>query len=184
MNKKDEEIQKKLQDLETTVLKESHASQPPAVPHKEPQLITDTVLHTGTSSDDSLSIKNELQYFSGIGSIILGFVLMFNWVHVGTGFMAMLGMGGGGFGLFMIPLIVGFGWMIYDPKNKIAMLLTGGTCLLIVLAVLASLVMSFPQMSLIQLILMLAPFAIGGALLLKGIGGHKAIEAKLKNIKS
>jgi hypothetical protein len=98
--------------------------------------------------------------------------------------MNLLGMGGGGFGLFMIPLLVGFGWMVYDPKNKIAWVLSGGICLLMVLAVLASLVMSFPQMPLMQLIMMLAPFAIGGALLLKGVGGHKAIESKLKKLKS
>lgn len=181
MNKKDIEIQRKLDELESTILKEAQAPQPPSNLSKDVELISMAKSVTTNDSAQAIDVKNEACYFGGIALIILGLVLFFQHVRVGTGFLSMLGLGGGGFGLLLLPLIGGLGWLIYDSKNKLAWLLTGGTCAVIVFNVLNSLVMQFPPMSLLGTIMMLLPFAAGGALLLKGIGGPKAIENKLKS---
>jgi hypothetical protein len=184
MNKKDEEIQKKLEELETTILRETPTTKPnmPAIPDRTTGLSTGS--HAVSTKEEATTVKSDLCYFGGIGLIMLGLFMMFQHIRVGTGFFNMLGMGGGGFGLLLIPLMIGLGWLFYDSKNKIAWLLTAGSCALIVLSVIASLVMVFPMLSLTQMIIMLLPFAIGGGLLLKGIGGPKAIEDKLKKSKS
>ena len=57
MDKKDEEIQKKLQDLEKTVLKESTASQPPQV-ITDPKLLGAHSVST-TGSNEDVSIQSE-----------------------------------------------------------------------------------------------------------------------------
>jgi hypothetical protein len=181
MNKKDEEIQRKLQELESVVLKEAsqrEAVNPPALSDKSSDLV-----HTKTNPPaqqaTSSSVGNDLCYFAGIGLLITGLIMVFNHARIGTGFLTAFG--AGGFGLVLVPLVIGIGWLIYDAKNKWAWLLTVGTCIAIVFSVLSSLVLNFPQMTLLGMIMMLAPFAAGGALLLKGIGGPKGIEDKLKN---
>jgi hypothetical protein len=95
----------------------------------------------------------------------------------------MFGMGGGGFGLILIPLMIGIGWLIYDPKSKLPWLLTGGVCALMVLTILGSLVLNFPQLSVLEMIMMLLPMSIGGVLLLKGAGGPKALNEQLKRLR-
>ena len=106
--------------------------------------------------------------------------MFFNHVHVGTGFLQALGWGGGGFGLILIPLIFGLGWLMYDSKNKVAWLLNSVVCGVIIFSVLSSLIMTFPTTTLLGVIILLLPFAAGGALLLKGAGGPKGLENKLK----
>ncbi|HEY9786242.1 MAG TPA: hypothetical protein V6D17_12615 [Candidatus Obscuribacterales bacterium] len=170
MSKKDEEIKRKLDELEMSVLKE--APQPLSVQEKSTQLRAD--------STSSTSIKSDLCYFAGLGLIVTGFLMLFQHIRVGTGFFAALGIGSQGFGLILIPLLIGIGWMVYDSKNKLAWLLTAMSCALIFFSVMTSLVMSFPSMTLLSMIMMLLPFAFGGALLLKGLGGPKGVEESLK----
>jgi hypothetical protein len=107
-------------------------------------------------------------------------LMLFNHVRVGTGFFQMLGIGGGGFGLLMIPLLVGIGWAFYDSKSKWGWTVMAFSVGLIFFSILSSLVMSFPGISLLGLIMMLAPLAFGGALLLKSMGGPKGVEQKLR----
>lgn len=174
MNKKDEEIQRKLLELEATVLKESSQASLPTTHGTSSEL-------TGTANNGqpTTTVQQDLCYFLGLGLIFTGILMFFNHVHVGTGMLQILGMGGGGFGLLLIPLMVGIGWLMYDSKSKAAWLVTAATCGTIVFSVLSSLVMSLPQISLLGMIMLLLPFAAGGALLLKGIGGPKAIQSKL-----
>lgn len=173
MNKKDEEIQKKLAELETAVLKE--APQPLTTTSR-----SSTSLTTTSSSQNQPSVKSDLCYFGGLGLIIVGVLMLFQHVRVGTSFFQMLGMGGHGFGLIIIPLLFGIGWMIYDSKSRFAWLITAASCALIFFSVLMSLVMTFPQMTLLSLVMMLLPFAFGGALLLKGMGGPRGVEETLR----
>ncbi len=174
MNRKEEEIKKKLLELETTVLKESPSSGQLASEHKS------TTLQTTEKSTPSTTVKSDLCYFGGLGLIGCGILMLFQHVSVGSGFMGMLGMGSGGFGLLLIPLMVGIGWMFYDSKARAGWMITAGSCALIFFAVLSSLRMNFPNLSLLSMVLMLLPFAFGGALLLKGMGGPKGVEETLK----
>jgi len=179
MSKKDDEIQRKLQELESAVLKES-TTQPQQHLTTPPSTSTDLMSLNKKKDLPAQSVQNDLQYFGGIALILTGLFMFFNHVKVGTGIMGMFGLTGGGFGLLFLPLMFGIGWLIYDSKNKIPWIITAASCAVVIFSVLSSITMQFPMLSFLGLMLMLLPFAAGGALLLKGMGGPKAIEQKLK----
>jgi len=172
MNKKDEQIERKLIELETSVAAESQKS---VTDPKQPghELLEPPA--------PEANVKNDLYYFTGIGLVITGILMMFNHIRLGTGFFAALGMGGGGFGLLLIPLMVGIGWIFYDSKSKMGYAVLAITVGLIFFGCLSSLVMSFPSMSLLGIIMMLLPLALGGALIVKSAGGPVGIKQKMRD---
>jgi hypothetical protein len=182
MNKKDEEIQQKLMELESVVLKESgstHQTSLTTTNHKANEILVEARAASGSNSlPNGKTVSQELNFFLGVGLLLTGLLMFFNHVHVGSSFLAALGFGGGGFGLLMLPLMVGIGWIFYDSKNKWAWLVTACSVGVIIFAVLSSLVLNFPQISLLGLVMLLLPLAAGTALLLKSTGGPKAIKEK------
>jgi len=173
MNKKDEQIEQKLIELEARVVDEEKTS-------LSSKPASSGVSVTSSNIEPQVDVGRDLQFFAGLGLIFTGLLMLFNHVHVGTGFFAMMGLGGGGFGLLMIPLLVGIGWAFYDSKSKWGWTIISCTVGLIFFSILSSLVMSFPGISLLGLIMMLAPLAFGGALLLKSVGGPKGVQQKLR----
>lgn len=183
MSKKDDEIQRKLQELESAVLKESTTQSQQHLTSPNPTPPTDLISLTQKKNLPAQPVQNDLMYFGGIALILTGLFMFFNHVKVGSPFLGMLGgwgAGGAGIGLLFLPLMVGIGWLIYDSKNKIAWILTAASCAIAIFSVLSSITMQFPTLSFLGLIMMLLPFAAGGALLLKGMGGPKGIEQKIK----
>jgi hypothetical protein len=177
MDNKDTEIERKLKQLELSVIKDEKKAE---TEHALASTAPGTSVTPGSTDSATPSVNSDLCYFGGLALILTGLLMFFNHVHVGTGFLAFLGMNGGGFALLLIPLMIGIGWMFYDSKNKIAWLLTAASCGVIVFAVLSSLIMNFPSISLLGLLMMLLPFAGGGALLLKGAGGPQGVKEKFK----
>lgn len=193
MSKKDDEIQRKLQELESAVLKESttqsqqHLSASGAgatsASAPTPTPATDLISLTQKKNLPAQPVQNDLMYFGGIALILTGLFMFFNHVKVASPFFGVLGGmggGGGGVGLLFLPLMAGIGWLIYDSKSKPAWILTAASCAIVIFSVLSSITMQFPALSFLGLIMMLLPFAAGGALLLKGMGGPKGIEQKIK----
>jgi hypothetical protein len=176
MNKKDDEIQKKLDELESTILKEQTKVHVPSAPDSPKLLLTG-------STHEQVAKKDDLYYFGGLGLIFLGLVLLFQHVKVGSSMMNLLGMGATPVGIIILSIIIGVGWLIYDSHNKWAWIMTIASCAMMVFAILSSLVMFFPQMTVAETIMMLLPFAIGGAFFLKGIGGPKGVEEHIKKLK-
>lgn len=184
-NKKEEEIERKLKELEAAIVKETppvlkESAQLSNIPKSSELQSQKNEPVSATTESTSTSAGSDICYFSGLCLIFLGLAMMFQHVRIGTGFMNMLGLGGHGIGILAIALMIGIGWLFYDSKSKIAWFITIGGCVAIVLGVLSSLVMNFPSLSLLSLIMMLLPFAAGGALLLKGMGGPRGVQAKVK----
>jgi hypothetical protein len=172
MNKKDEQIERKLIELETSVANESQKSV------TDPKQPGHQLLET---PETATNVKSDLYYFAGLGLVLTGILMMFNHIRLGTGFFAMLGMGGQGFGLLLIPLLVGIGWIFYDSKSKGGYAVLALTIGLIIFGCLSSLVMTFPSMTLLGIIMMLLPLALGGALLVKSAGGPAGIKQKMRD---
>jgi hypothetical protein len=174
MNKKDEQIERKIIELEASVASQTERG---VADLRRPS----SDLVAGTSSAGGSNVKTDLYYFAGLGLILTSVLLFFNHIHVGTGFLALLGMGGGGFGLLLIPLLIGIGWVFYDYKNKIGWAILAAACGLVFFSCLSSLLMTFPSISLLGLIMMLVPLALGSALLLKSVGGPAALKDKIRD---
>lgn len=168
MDRQKQEIERKLIELQSAVESEPKNS------------ISVNKPSTEVTAELSTDIKSDLCFFGGLVSIALGLLMLFQHVRVGTGFMAALGFGGQGFGLLMIPLLIGIGWIMYDAKSRAGWAITSITCLVICFTVLSGLIMTFPTTSLLGLIFMLLPFALGGMLLFKGLGGPKGVKEKLR----
>lgn len=157
MTAPEEEIERKLIELEAS-LKEDPQQQL-SVPAKSSQ----------PSVNDDV-VKSDLYITMGSCLLLLGVLLFFNHVRLGTSFFTNLfGMGQAGFGLILIPLMIGAGILLYDYKKRIGWIITAASCALIFFSVLSRLVMTFPSMSLLGMIMMLLPLAGGAALLVKGI---------------
>jgi hypothetical protein len=173
MDKKDEQIEKKLLELESSVLESANLKKTTS------ELDSEATTKLIESSSPNL-LQSDLYLFSGLASFVFGLLILFQHIRVGTGFMQALGLSGGGFGLLLIPMIFGIAWIIYNPQNKIGYGIVAVTCALIFFTVMSSLIMTFQATSLLGLIIMLLPFALGGALVLKGLGGPKGVQEKLK----
>ncbi|MBS1995490.1 MAG: hypothetical protein JSS86_04235, partial [Cyanobacteria bacterium SZAS LIN-2] len=167
-------------ELESTVLKEQ--TDLTTVSHSGGSSVTGsatgkkTVITTG---DDTVP-RNDGAYFGGLALIFAGVVLVFQHVKVSSGLLNMLGLGSGGFALLFLPLMVGIGMMFYDNKNKWGWIVTALSCVLLIFSFLATLVINFPPLTMAQMVIMFLPFAIGGALLIKGLGGKKGVEQAIK----
>lgn len=183
MNKKEEEIQQKLLELEATVLKENTEL---STTTKRTDLTLNTKGAAGStnsldsSSDPDTATRNDAAYFGGLALLGLGLLLVFQHVRISSGFLAMLGIGTGGFGLLFIPLMIGIGMMFYNYKNKWAWVITAGSCIMLLLTIIMTLTINFPALSLMQAVIMFLPFALGSSFLVKGLGGPKGVIQSIK----
>lgn len=168
--KAEDEIQKKLVDLEKS-LKESEAKQPPA-------RVKSSALMT--SEDEKASMHSDLQVLGGFALLAVGVLMVMNHIKIGTGMFHVLGIGGGGAGFLILPIIVGIGFMFYDYKNKLGWLLAGGGFVVLLFVLLSQLTMYFAHISMLGFILMFLPLAIGGAMIAKGMKIRNRLEDKAK----
>jgi hypothetical protein len=187
MNKKEEEIQRKLLELESTVLKEQTdiitgggRSNMTAKGGKAGGKLNSGGYGTSSSGDTAPLNKSDGFYFGGMALILLGLFMVFTHVRVGNGFLQMLMGGGGGLVFFLLPLLAGIGMMVYDSNNKWGRIITGLSCVMLLLAILFTLNFTFPSLTLMQTLLMFLPFAIGGAFVVKGMGGPAGIKDAVK----
>ncbi len=168
MGRQDEEIQRKLSELEESLSQEGpgelstrSSGSELASAHK---LKEEIELYTGAGS-----LRADLYYISGFGMILASLLMFFNHMKVGTSIFTALGFGQEGFGLVLIPLLIGLGINIYNFKSRVGWVITSASCALIIFAVLSHVIMTFPKISFLGLILMLLPLAAGGALIRKGL---------------
>ncbi|MDP3510110.1 MAG: hypothetical protein Q8T09_19215 [Candidatus Melainabacteria bacterium] len=192
MNKKEEEIQRKLIELESSVLKDQvelvngNSGRSDLTTTGKNKNAKGGVLNNGSSGsmtgDRSAAPLNKSDgyYFGGFALLILGMIMVAMHVKVGSGFLAMLMGGSGGLALFLLPLLAGIGMMIYNYKNKWGSIITGGSCALMLLAILFTLNFNFPTLTLMQTVMMFLPFAIGSAFVVKGMGGPDGIKDAVK----
>ena len=159
MAKPDDEIKEKLAELEADL---EVAPQVPAARGKT------SAVTTSSKPSAEEDIASDLNLCVGFGLLLLGCFLVLNHVQVGSGFMAWFGFHAAGFGLTIIPLMLGIGILLYDYKNRLGWIVTIASLALIFFAVLSQLVMTFPSISLLGLVIMFLPFAAGGALIARG----------------
>lgn len=179
MNKKEEEIQRKLLELESSVLKETH-QEVVVSGDKRTGLTGGYSSKSGVSGNTATLTKNDGAYFAGMLSLFLGVVMVFQHVRVGSSILSMLMGGGGTVAVFLLPLLIGIGMMIFNFKSKWGRGLTALSILGFILSVLFTLNFQFPPLSMLQTVMMFLPFAIGGALVVKGMGGPKGVEEAIK----
>ena len=184
MRMKDEEIQQKLLDLENAILREQKGDIAPLNKGSELSEPSRDVLSTvkahGHSSQSTPS-KSDLHYFGGIALILFGLFLLLQHVKLTSGYVSWWGVTpGSSIGFLMVPLLIGIGWIFYNSRSIWGWLTMVVSLAVIVFTVISGLRMYFVPLSMLNVIFMLIPLAVGVAYVIKGMGGPQGIDATIR----
>jgi hypothetical protein len=114
-------------------------------------------------------------FLLGVGLSVLGGYLVLNQVQVSSSFsfFGLWGLGSpAGFGLTMLPLLIGIGVLFFDGKSKVGWFLSVGGLLTILAAVLMSLSIHWAQTSLFNTLLMFGMLAAGFGLVARSLRSY------------
>ncbi len=115
------------------------------------------------------------EFFVGLLMAVGGGYLILNQVSVtgSFGFFGALGIGRqGGFGLTMLPFLIGVGILFYDVKNWIGRLLAMAGVVIIAAAILMNMSIHWRTTSLFNTLLMFILFVGGLGLILRSFRAH------------
>jgi hypothetical protein len=111
-------------------------------------------------------------FFFGLALVVIGGYLVLNQVQVTTSY-TFFGLWSwsrpGGFGLTMLPLLIGIGVLFFDGKSKLGWFLALGGSLIILAAILMSLSIRWQPTSLFNALLMFGMLAGGLGLVLRSL---------------
>ena len=106
-------------------------------------------------------------FLLGLAMSIAGAYLIMDQVQVTSGYWSWWGTNT--FGLTLLPLVVGIGFLFFNGKSIVGWLLAGGGAVVIFVGVLANLQVYFRQTSLYNVIIMLVLFAGGLGLMARAV---------------
>jgi len=110
------------------------------------------------------------EFFIGLAMVVVGVYLFLQQVTVSTGFWILWGYNA--FGLSLIPLLVGIGWLFFDGRSIIGWLLVVLGALIIFAGILTNLQVYFRPTSLFNTIIMLGLLAGGLGLVARSLRPH------------
>lgn len=114
-------------------------------------------------------------FFLGLALTVVGGYLILNQVQVTSSF-SFFGLWGmnrqAGFGLTMLPLLIGIGVLFFDGKSKVGWVLSVGGFLTILASVLMSLSIHWAPTSLFNTLLMFGLFAAGLGLVARSLRAY------------
>lgn len=113
-------------------------------------------------------------FLGGLAMMVAGGYLLLQQVQVHSGFWGWFGPNT--FGLTLVPLLVGIGFLFFDGKSFVGWFLSGAGALIIVAGIIASLQIWFRPTSLYNTLMMLGLLAGGIGLVARSLKGKP--EAK------
>jgi len=117
--------------------------------------------------DTKRSVRDTGLLLVGCGLVAISLFMVFENVQVSGGFFSSIGLGLRGFGWSLLPLLLGIGWIVWQPRGLGGWLLALGGLALIVFEILGSLTFYFRPVSLVTVLLMLVPGVVGLVLVAK-----------------
>jgi hypothetical protein len=116
-------------------------------------------------------------FFLGLALVVVGGYLVLNQVQVtssNTFFGLWHGNRAAGFGLTMLPLLIGIGTLFFDGKSKVGWVLSIGGALTMLAAILTSLSIYWAPTSLFNTLIMFGLLAAGVGLVLRSLRPYPA----------
>ena len=110
------------------------------------------------------------EFCIGLLMVVLGGYLLLNQITVSTGFWALWGYQS--FGLTLVPLLAGIGWLFFDGRSVLGWLLLILGAVIIFAGILANLTIYFRPTSLFNTLLMLGLFIGGLGLIARSLRSH------------
>lgn len=109
-------------------------------------------------------------FFAGAAMVVAGGYLLLARVTVTSGLWHLFGFNA--FGLSLVPLLAGIGFLFFDGRSIPGWLLTGAGSVIIVAGILANLSIYFRPTSLFDTLLMLGLIAGGVGLVARSLAAH------------
>jgi hypothetical protein len=103
----------------------------------------------------------------GLGLVAASLFMLFENVQVSGGFFNQMGLGLRGFGWSLLPLLFGIGWIVWTPRSLGGWALAALGVAILVFEILGSMTFYFRPVSLITVLIMLVPGAVGLVLVAK-----------------
>jgi len=179
--KAEDEIQKKLVELELSIKEEEAKRDQVARREGSTGLTTsanaDHVTARNIEKNEDAELSADLCSLGGLALLGLSVLMLFSHIKVGTGFFNFLGMGGLR-GFILVPLFIGIGMLVYNYKSRVAQAVTLGSVVIILFAILNQLILTFPMVSMLELLVMVVPLTAGIALMAKASAKRKALQDK------
>jgi hypothetical protein len=110
------------------------------------------------------------EFFAGLAMAAGGGYLLLNQVTVSSGFWQLWGYNG--FGISLIPLLIGIALVFFDGKSKLGWLLTAFGAIVIVLGVITNLTINYRPTTLFNTLIILALLAGGLGLIVRSVRSH------------
>lgn len=108
-------------------------------------------------------------FLVGLAMLVAGGYLFLDNVVVRTSYRELFGFGTGSFGLSLIPLLLGVGWLFFNGKSVIAWLLTAAGMIIILAGIIARLTVYYRPISLFDTLLILGLIAGGVGLVARSL---------------
>jgi hypothetical protein len=112
-----------------------------------------------------------LEFLVGVGLTIAGGYLLLDNVQVHTSGWRLFGMANG-FGICLIPLLLGIGLLFFNGRSALGWALSGGGLLVIIVGVIAQMDIYFRPTSLFHTLIMLGLLAAGLGLVARSLRSH------------
>jgi len=106
-------------------------------------------------------------FFVGLGMVVVGGYLLLTRVTVGSG--AWMLWGYSAFGMSLLPLLIGIGWLFFDGRSVGGWLLAGAGALIILAGIIGNMHIYFARTSLYDTLVMLVLLAGGIGLIAKSL---------------
>src|SRR6185437_3255188 len=164
MARKEDEIQKKLVELEISIKDEEAKHQLPAARHNATDLSTTDYVDAKLQKEAE-NIDVSLYQIGGYVCIIGSICMLLAHLQPVNGWASLFT--SSGLGLMLIPLFVGIGWFFYDFKSKIAQLMTVCSLGAMFFVILSRMDIRPIFANMLDLVMMTIPLCVGAALLLK-----------------
>jgi hypothetical protein len=113
------------------------------------------------------AVPGAVQVAVGIGLVGASLFMLFENVQVSGGLFSSLGFGVRGLGWSLLPLLAGVAWIVWQPRGLGGWVLAVVGVAILVFQILGSLTFYFRPVSLVTLLIMLVPGAVGSVLVLK-----------------
>jgi hypothetical protein len=118
-----------------------------------------------------------VEFLLGLALTIAGGYLLLDNVQVHTSGWRLFGMANG-FGICLIPLMLGIGVLFFNGRSVIGWVLAGGGMLVIIVGVIAQMDIYFRPTSLFHTLIMLGLLAAGLGLIARSLRSHPRVAAE------
>lgn len=136
------------------------------------------------AAKNEAAASSDLYNLGGFALLGVGLIMVMSHITPFITWGGFMGFGGGAAtGVLLLPVLIGFGMLIYNYKSRVAQVVTAASLLGLIVSVIGSIRFAFSVPSLLDLVLLFLPICAGCALLAKGFDAKRQAKESTKLLK-